>query len=312
MIKDWVKEVRPRTLLLGATNCTVGCGLGFYYGAVNAYNILAACFIILTGILLQILSNLANDYGDAIKGADSASRIGPIRGVMTGAITLQGLKRFMALVAILLAASGFIAVYMTLKTDPTAFAWFLFLGVISIFASILYTVGVSYGYRGLGDLFVFIFFGIIAILGPQLMLTYASGGGFEIYPDSIMLCISVGAGSVMVLHTANMRDISEDTLNGKRTLAVRLGYKLASIYHAFLFTVVTVTSFTACFLSHKGWEISILVFSLIPLASSAFRTISNAHDGTKIAKELKYTLIGCSIHHFAWLIVLLVDFWVYY
>ena len=116
----------------------------------------------------------------------------------------------------------------------------------------------------------------------------------------------------MVLHTANMRDIAEDTLNGKRTLAVRLGYRLASIYHAFLFACVLVFSFLACFVSHKGWEISILALALIPLASSTWRTIRNAHDGSKVAPELKYTLIGCSIHHFAWMIVLLVDFWVYY
>lgn len=312
MLKDWIKEARPQTLLLGATNCSVGCGLGFYYGAVNAYNILSAFFIVLTGILLQVLSNLANDYGDAVKGADRAARLGPIRGAMTGAITLPSLKRFMAIVTCYLAVTGSISVYMTLSNDLNALAWFLFLGVIAIFAAILYTVGIAYGYRGLGDVFVFLFFGVLAVLGPQLMLTNASGGGFEIYPDSIMLCISVGAGSVMVLHTANMRDISEDTLSGKRTLAVRLGYKLASIYHAILFAIVAITSFSACFLSHKGWEISILVFSLIPLATSAIRTITNARDGSKIAKELKYTLIGCSIHHFAWLIVLLVDFWVYY
>ncbi|MCK0539054.1 1,4-dihydroxy-2-naphthoate octaprenyltransferase [Anaerobiospirillum sp. NML02-A-032] len=239
MIKDWIKEARPQTLLLGATNCAVGCGLGFYYGAVNAYNIAAAFLIIVTGMLLQILSNLANDYGDAFKGADGANRLGPIRGVMTGAISLKALKRFMAIVTIMLSVTGITAVYMTLGNDSHAFAWFVFLGVISILAAILYTLGVSYGYRGLGDVSVFLFFGVLAVIGPQLMITNASGSGFEIYPDTIMLCLSVGAGSVMVLHTANMRDIAEDTLNGKRTLAVRLGYRLASIYHAFLFCLRT-------------------------------------------------------------------------
>lgn len=312
MLKEWIKEARPQTLLLGATNCAVGCGLGFYYGAVNAYNIAAAFFIIITAVLLQILSNLANDYGDAYKGADGANRLGPIRGVMSGAISLNGLRRYMAVVTILLAFTGLISVYMTLGDDPNAFAWFIFLGVVSILAAILYTLGVSYGYRGLGDISVFLFFGVLAVMGPQIMITNASGSGFEIYPDTFMLCLSVGAGSVMVLHTANMRDIKEDTQTGKRTLAVRLGYKLASLYHASLFTAVVVFSFIACFVSHKGWEISILALSLIPLASSTYRTIKNAHDGTKVALELKYTLIGTSIHHFAWLIVLLVDFWVYY
>ena len=170
----------------------------------------------------------------------------------------------------------------------------------------------SYGYKGLGDISVFLFFGILAVVGPQLMLTNASGSGFEIYPDTVMLCISIGAASIMVLHTANMRDMKEDLHTGKRTLAVRLGYRFAPVYHAFLFACVLLSSFIACFISHKGWEISILALSLIPLAMSALRTIRNAHDGRKIAPELRYTLIGCSIHHFAWLIVLFVDFWVYY
>ena len=312
MLKDWIKEARPQTLLLGATNCAVGCALGFYYGAVNAYNLAAAFLIIATGMLLQILSNLANDYGDAYKGADSAQRLGPIRAAMTGAISLQGIKRFMAIVIVLLSVTGSIAVYMTLGNDAHAFAWFIFLGVVSILAAIFYTLGVSYGYKGLGDLSVFLFFGILAVVGPQIMITNASGSGFEIYPDTVMLCVSVGAASIMVLHTANMRDMKEDYVSGKRTLAVRLGYRFAPIYHAFLFACVLVGSFVACFISHKGWEISILALSLIPLASSALRTIRNAHDGKKVAPELKYTLIGCAIHHFAWLIVLLVDFWVYY
>lgn len=312
MIKDWIKETRPQTLLLGATNCAVGCGLGFYYGAVNAYNIAAAFLIIITAMLLQVLSNLANDYGDAFKGADGANRLGPIRAAMTGAISLNGLRRFMAVVTILLTFTGLTAVYMTLGNDSHAFAWFIFLGVISILAAILYTLGVSYGYRGLGDISVFLFFGVLAVIGPQIMITNASGSGFEIYPDTFMLCISVGLGSVMVLHTANMRDIKEDKITGKRTMAVRLGYRFATIYHSVLFAGVLLSSFIACFMSHKGWEISILALSLIPLASSTYRTIINVRDGSKVAPELKYTLIGCAIHHFAWLIVLLVDFWVYY
>lgn len=312
MLKDWIKEARPQTLLLGATNCSVGCGLGFYYGAVNAYNIAAAFLIVITGMLLQILSNLANDYGDAFKGADGANRIGPIRGVMTGAISLSGLRKFMAIVTIMLSITGLIAVYMTLGNDPHAFAWFIFLGVVSILAAILYTLGVSYGYRGLGDISVFLFFGVLAVMGSQIMLTNASGSGFEVYPDTIMLAFSVGAASMMVLHTANMRDMREDEEHGKRTMAVRLGYRIAAIYHGILFAVVAITSFAACFFSHKGWEISILALSLIPLASSAFRTIRHVHEGALVAQELKYTLIGCAIHHFAWLIVLLVDFWVYY
>ena len=251
-LKDWVKEARPQTLLLGATNCAVGCGLGFYYGAVNAYNIAAAFLIVITGMMLQILSNLSNDYGDAYKGADGANRLGPIRAVMTGAISLDGLRRFMAIVTIMLSLTGFGAVYMTLNSDPHVLAWFLFLGVLAILAAILYTLGIAYGYRGLGDISVFLFFGALAVIGPQIMIANASGSGFEIYPDTYLLAVSVGAASMMVLHTANMRDMAEDKAVNKRTLAVRLGYKWAAAYHGLLFTLVAACSFLACFLNHKG------------------------------------------------------------
>ena len=293
MLKDWVKEARPQTLLLGATNCAVGCGLGFYYGAVNAYNIAAAFLIVIIGMMLQILSNLSNDYGDAFKGADGSNRLGPIRAVMTGAVSLEGLRRFMAIVTIMLSLTGFGAVYMTLNSEPHVFAWFLFLGVLAILAAILYTLGIAYGYRGLGDISVFLFFGALAVIGPQIMIANASGSGFEIYPDTYLLAIS------------------EDKAVNKRTLAVRLGYKWAPVYHALLFILVASCSFIACFLNHKGWEISILALSLVPLASSTLRSIKNVHNGALVAPELKYTLIGCAIHHFAWLIVLTVDFWVY-
>lgn len=312
MLIDWIKETRPNTLLLSFTNCGVGCALGFYYGAVNAYNISAAFLIVLTGILLQILSNLANDYGDAFKGADGANRLGPIRAVMTGAISMQSLKHVMAIVIILLAFTGTISVYMTLGNDPQALAWFIFLGAVSILAAIFYTLGVSYGYKGLGDVSVFLFFGILAVIGPQLMITNASGSGLELYPDTIMLAISIGAASIMVLHANNMRDLGEDIKVGKRTLAVFLGYRFAPLYHALLLLTVIGCSVVACFISHKEWEIIILALALVPLTLSAIRIIYNAKDGRKVAPELRLTLIGCAIHNFAWFIVLLVDFWVYY
>ena len=246
MLKDWIKEARPQTLLLGATNCAVGCGLGFYYGAMNAYNIAAAFLIVITGMMLQILSNLSNDYGDAYKGADGANRLGPIRAVMTGAVSLSGLRRFMAIVTIMLSLTGFGAVYMTLSSDPHVLAWFLFLGVLSILAAILYTLGIAYGYHGLGDVSVFLFFGVLAVIGPQVMIANASGSGFEIYPDTYLIAVSIGAASMMVLHTANIRDMAEDKEINKRTLAVRLGYKWAPAYHGFLLIVVAVCSFSAC------------------------------------------------------------------
>lgn len=312
MLKDWLLEARLRTLLLSATNCAVGCALGFYYGAFNLYNLTAAFFIIVTALLLQILSNFANDYGDYYRGADREDRIGPVRALTTGSLTIRDLRKGMVFVTLLSCFTGVMAVFMTLNDDPRALAWFIIMGVICIVAAVCYTVGMAYGYHGLGDVAVFIFFGLVAVLGPQLMITNASGGGMEIYPDTVLLAISLGLGSVMVLHINNMRDSIQDKITGKRTLATRLGPFLSMVFHAGLFIVLVLTSFLACFLSHKGWEISILAISLIPLMASVFRVVKNHKDAKMLAPELKFTALGNALHNIGWIIVLTVDFWVYF
>ena len=312
MLKHWISEARPRTLLLALTNCAVGCGLGFYYGAVNLYNLIVALLIIITGVLLQIIANLANDYGDAYKNADRATRQGPIRGVMTGAISLMDLKKAMTYTIILASITGSACAMMSLYNNVTMLSVFLFIGMIAIVAAIGYTVGMAYGYKSLGDVSVFIFFGLAAVIAPQVMIANISGGGIEIYPDSWFLAVSVGMGSVMVLHVANMRDIQEDKITGKRTIASRLGPKFSAYCHIVFFIIAALTSFAGCYISHKGWQISILTISLFPLLASVTRVLKYATDSKKIAKELKYTLLGVSIHNVAWLVVLIVDFWFYF
>lgn len=311
MLKDWISEARPRTLMLGLTNCALGCALGFYYGEVNCYTVATACMIVLTGTLLQILCNFANDYGDAYKQADGVNRLGPIRAVMSGAISIAQLRKGMAVVTMLSAISGIVAVVMAVGGNLQVLSWFVFLGVIAILASLLYTIGMAYGYKGLGDVVVFIFFGLVAVLGSQILVTAAGDSGLDIYPDTMLLGISVGAGSVMVLHVAGMRDIQEDRQNGKRTMAARLGYKLSSIYLGVLFVTVALSSFAACIMSHKFWECALILLALLPLLASTVRTIKYASDGAKIAPELKYTSMGVGIHNVFWMIVLTVDYWVY-
>ena len=230
---------------------------------------------------------------------------------MSGGLSLTQLRKGIGVAILLAVIVGAVAVGMSFFNNINALAWFLFLGAVSIVAALLYTVGMAYGYKGLGDLSVFIFFGILAVVGPQIMLSNASDLGVAVYPDTILLCISVGASSVMVLHVANMRDIDEDFLNGKKTIAVRLGRKMAGFYHAFLFIITVIFSLTACCLSHRAWECAILLVGLIPLFLSAFRAINHVKDPLLVAKELKHTLIGCFCHNVAWIIVICVDFVLY-
>lgn len=312
MLNNWISEARPRTLILGIANCALGCALGFYYGDVNLYTLTTAFFTVITGCLLQILCNFANDYGDAYRQADGPDRLGPVRALMAGAISIAQLRRGMAVVIMITAITGVIAVGMAVGGDLQVLSWFIFLGVLAILAALFYTLGMAYGYKGFGDIFVFIFFGIVAVVGSQMLITAASNNGIDTYPDTYALAISLGASSTMVLHVASMRDIEEDRLHGKKTLASRLGYSLSRIYLAILFIVSVTASIVACLYSHKAWELVFIVASLIPLLASTVRTIRYASDGRKIAPELKYTSLGSGIHAFAWIFVLILDFWVYY
>ncbi|MDY6415718.1 MAG: 1,4-dihydroxy-2-naphthoate octaprenyltransferase [Succinivibrio dextrinosolvens] len=312
MMSDWLSELRIKTLLLSFTNCAVGCALGFYYGVVSLYTVAAAVLILATGVLLQILSNFADDYGDALKEADSEKRIGPIRAVMIGSISLTQLRKAMGTVTVAATICGMIALYMCLGHDLQALSWFVFLGVLAILAAIFYTIGFAYGYKGFGDIAVFIFFGLAAVIGSQLLVLGASGQPVDIFPDSIYLACAIGIHSVMILHISAMRDIDEDRTTGKKTVAARLGHRLSALYLAVMFVVSSMLSIGACLTSHKLWECSILAVALIPLLASTYRAFIHCMDGNKVAKERKYSLIGIAIHNVAWIIILVIDFWFYY
>jgi 1,4-dihydroxy-2-naphthoate octaprenyltransferase len=312
MLSDWMTELRVKTLLLSLTNCALGCSLGLYYGVVSFYTLVVSLLIVTTGVLLQILSNLADDYGDALKNADGPNRKGPIRAVMLGSISLTQLRKAMGTVTLASMIVGTVSLFLALGGNYEALAWFGFLGVGAIMAAIFYTIGVAYGYRGFGDIAVFIFFGPAAVLGSQLLVLGASGQVVDFFPDSVYLGVAVGIHSVMVLHVSAMRDIDEDRLSGKKTIASRLGHRFSAVYLAILYVISACCSLTACLTSHKLWECIIVGVALVPLAASCYRSFSHCLDSKKIASERKFCLIGCAIHNVSWIIVLILDFWVYY
>lgn len=312
MLKDWFTEIRVKSLLLALTNCAVGCGLGFYYGKVTLYSFITAVFIIITGTLLQVLSNLADDYGDAIQVADGPNRLGPIRAVMLGSISLTSLRKSIVIVTLLATLTGSIALLMAVGSNMQVLSWFVFIGVGAILAAIFYTIGFAYGYKGFGDIAVFIFFGWAAVIGSQVLVLGSVDQTIDIFPDTYLLSFAIGIQSVMVLHVASMRDIKEDRLSGKKTIPTRLGPKKSAVYLIIMFATSSLLSAIACWQSHQLWEVTFVVLGLIPLAASTYRTVIHCEDGQRIAKERKYSLIGCAIHNLVWLLILTVDFWVYY
>jgi 1,4-dihydroxy-2-naphthoate octaprenyltransferase len=257
-IKPWISAFRLRTLPLSVSGIIIGSCFAHYNGKFDS-TILT--FAILLTIALQVLSNIANDYGDGIKGTDNDDRIGPERAIQSGAITpeemFEGIKINILVVIVL--TVGLIFVSFGSKYFLYAMLFFMLSG-LSVYAAINYTVGSSpYGYRGLGDVFVFIFFGLTSVVGSYFLYTK------QIDHHVILPAISLGLLSIGVLNLNNMRDIESDETAGKKTLAVKLGREKAKIYHMTLIILAMVVSFIFSILYYSRPTIFIFYIAYIPL-----------------------------------------------
>lgn len=241
----WVNAARLRTLPLALSSVIMGSFLAVFSG-IYSWSVIGLA--LLTTLILQILSNFANDYGDALKGTDNEHRLGPTRMVQSGNISPGEMRKGILISIILSLISGVLLIYISLGDQWKTGLLFFILGLASIGAAIKYVVGTNaYGYRGWGDLFVFLFFGLTGVVGTYFLNTLT-------IPLSIWLpAASLGFFSTGVLNLNNMRDTENDRNSGKKTIPVRLGFKLAKWYHFGLLSL--------------GWIFSI-VFTLIWYHSS--------------------------------------------
>jgi 1,4-dihydroxy-2-naphthoate polyprenyltransferase len=226
-LKVWIKAFRLRTLPLALSSVALGCFVANYDGA---FNLKVCVLAALTTLFLQILSNLANDYGDSKHGTDNIERVGPERAVQSGVISPKEMKRVVIIFMIMSLISGLWLIYEGTKGIPFInVAIFLLLGLGAIAAAVKYTIGDHpYGYSGFGDLFVFIFFGLTGVIGTYYLNTHTIN--LEILlPASAMGFLSAG-----VLNLNNMRDRVNDQISGKKTLVVKMGIRKAKWYHLFL------------------------------------------------------------------------------
>jgi len=224
----WLHAVRLRTLPLALASIFAGSFLANWQ---NQFRWEVLVLASLTTVFLQILSNLSNDYGDSVHGADSSSRKGPIRAVQSGLISLSEMKKAMALFAGLSLFSGISLIYFSLP-NWSYFLGFLGVGLLAIWAAIRYTSGSNpYGYAGLGDISVFLFFGLVGVSGTYFL--------HSLHPNPLVLLIacSLGCFSTAVLNINNIRDIDSDQLAGKHSIPVRIGRSKAIAYHWILIAV---------------------------------------------------------------------------
>ncbi|HOP42044.1 MAG: 1,4-dihydroxy-2-naphthoate polyprenyltransferase [Flavobacteriales bacterium] len=281
-LRDWLHAFRLRTLPLAAGSIVAGSGLAAFDGAFRPWIFGLA---LLTAILLQILSNLANDLGDHVNGADNAGRVGPQRSVQSGRISAAAMKRAMLVCGLLAFASGVALLLVGTGLGPVT-GLFLLLGLAAIAAAVKYTYGASpYGYAGLGDLSVLIFFGLAGVAGTYFL----HAGGFR--PALLLPAGAFGLWSTAVLNTNNMRDVRGDAASGKRTLAVRLGSERAKSYHGLLVLggLGCLVLFTAVeFRGMPQWGFLVTT----PLLATHLRQVLNNREPAALDPELKRLSLG--------------------
>ena len=219
----WVEAARPRTLPLAVASILLGNLLAYSEGT---FSFSIAALAILTTLLLQILSNFANDLGDTLNGIDNQQRTVAQRTVQTGKITVPEMKKAVILLSTLSLFAGITLIYQAFgNSNLQDILTFLALGILAILASITYTIGKKpYGYIGLGDLSVFLFFGWVGTCGSYY-LQVKSFDWIILLPASAVGCLSVA-----VLNLNNLRDIDNDKLNGKNSVPVRIGKEKGFIY----------------------------------------------------------------------------------
>ena len=253
--KSWFHAVRPKTLPLAMSSTILG---SFLAGAEGRFRLSIFILASVTTLLLQMLSNLANDYGDYIKGTDGAGRVGPKRMLQSGEIAPR--QMIGALIAVVLATliSGIaLIVAGTAGMSPGYCVLFLLLGVLCILAALQYSIGKNpYGYRSLGDISVFIFFGLVGAIGTFFLHTH------EFKLDVILPAASIGFLSTGVLNLNNMRDCQNDKKAMKRTVAVFLGNSRAKIYHAILILSACAAGILYTILNFKSFYQFLFILTL--------------------------------------------------
>lgn len=267
MIKSWIAAARPRTLPLSLASIILG---SFLASADHHFSWPIVLLAALTTIFLQILSNFANDYGDAVSGKDTELRVGPRRAVATGDITKEAMMRGIIIMSVLSLISGIGLLALAFYDAGAKLFWFfLVLGLLSIAAAIGYTNGKRpYGYAGFGDIAVLIFFGWVGVLGTYFLHTLSFN------PILLLPATSVGLFATGVLNVNNIRDIETDTMTGKRSIPARLGLPLAIRYHWGLLLTGMFCAVAYSFLTGANWfsYVYLLAFPLFIVNGRAVAT----------------------------------------
>ena len=286
-MKHWIEAARLRTLPLSVSGIIVGSMYALrptdtIETPTEVFSWKIFALAMLTTLGLQILSNFANDYGDGMKGTDNADRVGPKRAIQSGVISPAAMKQAIIITSILTLISSILLIYEAFKDTNIGYSLFyLVLGILAIASAIRYTVGnTAYGYRGFGDIFVFVFFGLVSTLGVNFL--YSKQLDFDLF----LPATAIGLLSVGVLNLNNMRDEASDRKSNKNTIVVKIGGVKAKKYHYFLIVLAMVLVVTFAVLSDYRLDQYLFLLAYIPLTKHLI-TVHKNQEPRALDPELK-------------------------
>jgi len=301
-INAWIRALRLRTLPLSVSGIIIGAGLAKF----QLHHMECSeerrfwpitLLALLTTISFQIVSNLANDLGDSAKGTDNKNRIGPVRAVQSGEISLSSMRIavFVSAIIALILALILINVSSPNLSEQSKFIYAI-LSIVCVFAAITYTVGKNaYGYRGLGDAMVFIFFGLVSVIGCYLLY------GFEYEHVILFFACAIGFWSSAVLNLNNLRDMENDRDSKKNTLVVKMGFQKGKFYHGFLVLggILLWSTGVIYHLVFMSWD-TLVIISLCPCLLFLYHLykLMNIAEPKAIDPELKKVVLSvflCSV-----------------
>ncbi len=276
----WILAIRPKTLPAAAAPVLVGVALAVNLGGFQPLPALAA---LAGALLIQIATNLANDYFDFMKGADTEERVGPVRVTQAGLISPGAVRAAMLLT---LLGALLIGVYLVRVAGPPI----LWVGLVSLICAVAYTGGpFPLAYHGLGDVFVFVFFGLVAVSGTVYVQM------LEWLPQAIWAGAGVGAVSTSLLVVNNLRDIETDRRAGKRTLAVRLGVSGTQVQYTLLWAFAVAVPIVGVGLFAWPSGVMLAVLGLV-VAGGAMRLVWTKGEPGEVAKALPMTAAGLMVY----------------
>lgn len=277
--KSWIKAARLRTLPLSLSGIITG---SFIAASQGFFDLVICILALMTTIGFQVISNFANDYGDGVKGTDNEDRVGPERALQSGEISPEAMKKAIITTGIISISLALGLIFVAFGKDYVFYSiLFVILGISCIVAAIKYTVGVNaYGYNGFGDLFVFLFFGLLSVFGTYFL--YSKSFDLTVF----LPAISIGFLSVGVLNLNNMRDQVSDKKSGKNTLVVKIGNEFARYYHFYLLGASLLFALLYNVIHFKSSYQFLFLLAYIPIARHLL-VVYNNNDHQTLDPELK-------------------------